>query len=63
MIFIGTAGHHVGSPNAIYLRDKRSDLLAKIALMINCEHVSASQTLNWSRGSAAQPPSGRSDGT
>lgn len=47
MIFIGTAGHHVGSPNAIYLRDKRSDLLAKTALMINCEHVSASQTLNW----------------
>ena len=47
MIFIGTAGHHVGSPNAIYLRDKRADLLAKTALMINCEHVSASQTLNW----------------
>jgi hypothetical protein len=37
----------VGSPNAIYLRDKRADLLAKTALMINCEHVSASQTLNW----------------
>ena len=47
MIFIGTAGHHVGSPNAIYLRDKRSDLLAKTALMINCEHVAATQTLNW----------------
>jgi hypothetical protein len=47
MIFIGTAGHHVGSPNAIYLRDKRADLLAKTALMINCEHVSATQTLNW----------------
>jgi hypothetical protein len=47
MIFIGTAGHHVGSPNAIYLRDKRADLLARTALMINCEHVSASQTLNW----------------
>ena len=47
MIFIGTAGHHVGSPNAIYLRDKRADLLAKTALMINCEHVSAAQTINW----------------
>jgi hypothetical protein len=47
MIFIGTAGHHVGSPNAIYLRDKRSDLLSKTALMINCEHVAVSQTLNW----------------
>jgi hypothetical protein len=47
IIFIGTAGHHVGSPNAIYLRDKRADLLAKTALMINAEHVSVSQTLNW----------------
>ena len=47
MIFIGTAGHHVGSPNAIYLRDTRADLLSKTALMINCEHVSATQTLNW----------------
>jgi hypothetical protein len=47
MIFIGTAGHHVGSPNAIYLRDKRADLLAKTALMINCEHVAVSQTINW----------------
>ena len=45
--FIGTAGHHVGSPNAIYLRDKRPDLLAKTALMINAEHTSVSQTLNW----------------
>ncbi len=46
MIFIGTAGHHVGSPNARYLRD-RKDLLDKTALMINCEHIAASQTLNW----------------
>jgi len=47
MIFIGTAGHHVGSPNAIYLRDKRTDLLSKTAVMINCEHVAVSQTENW----------------
>ena len=47
LIFIGTAGHHVGSPNAIYLRDKRSDLLAKTALMINAEHTAVSQTENW----------------
>ena len=45
MIFIGAAGHHVRSPNAIYLRDKRADLLGKTALMINCEHVSASRSL------------------
>jgi hypothetical protein len=47
MIFIGTAGHHVGSPNAIYLRDKRADLLAKTALMINLEHVSVVRTKYW----------------
>jgi hypothetical protein len=46
LIFIGTAGHHVGSPNARYLRD-RKDLLDKTALMINCEHIAVSQTLNW----------------
>lgn len=48
IVFIGTAGHHVGSPNAPYLRDKRADLIAKTAVMINCEHISAAQTLNWS---------------
>jgi hypothetical protein len=46
LIFIGTAGHHVGSPNARYLRD-RKDLLDKTALMLNCEHIAVSQTLNW----------------
>jgi hypothetical protein len=46
LIFIGTAGHHVGSPNARYLRD-RKDILDKTALMINSEHIAASQTLNW----------------
>jgi hypothetical protein len=46
MIFIGTAGHHVGSPDDRYLRD-RKDLLDKTALMINCEHIAVSQTLNW----------------
>ena len=48
IVFIGTAGHHVGSPNSPYLRKERPDLIAKTALMINCEHVAAVQTLNWS---------------
>jgi hypothetical protein len=48
IVFVGTAGHHVGSPNSPYLRDERADLIAKTALMINCEHVSAAQMLNWS---------------
>jgi hypothetical protein len=46
LIFIGTAGHHVGSPNARYLRD-RKDLLDRTALMLNCEHIAVSQTENW----------------
>ena len=39
--FIGTAGHHVGSPNAPYLRDQ--GLLEKTALMLNCEHIAPTQ--------------------
>ncbi len=39
--FIGTAGHHVGSPNAPYLRDE--GMLEKAALMVNCEHVAPTQ--------------------
>ena len=39
--FIGTAGHHVGSPNAPYLRDQ--GMLDKTALMLNCEHIAPTQ--------------------
>ncbi len=39
--FIGTAGHHVGSPNAAYLRDQ--GMLENTALMINCEHIAPTQ--------------------
>lgn len=39
--FIGTAGHHVGSPNAPYLRDH--GLLENTALMLNCEHIAPTQ--------------------
>lgn len=39
--FIGTAGHHVGSPNAPYLRDQ--GMLENAALMINCEHIAPTQ--------------------
>jgi Iap family predicted aminopeptidase len=46
--FIGTAGHHVGSPNAAFLHKNRETLLAKTALMINCEHVSYSDHETWS---------------
>ncbi|HIE94694.1 MAG TPA: M28 family peptidase, partial [Acidobacteria bacterium] len=39
--FIGTAGHHVGSPNAPYLRDQ--GMLEKAALMLNLEHIAPTQ--------------------
>ncbi len=39
--FIGTAGHHVGSPNAPYLRD--SGMLENTALLLNCEHIAPTQ--------------------
>ena len=39
--FIGTAGHHVGSPNAPYLRDH--GMLDNAALLLNCEHIAPTQ--------------------
>jgi hypothetical protein len=38
--FVATAGHHVGSPNGVWLHDHRDTAVAKTALMINCEHIS-----------------------
>jgi Zn-dependent M28 family amino/carboxypeptidase len=45
--FIGTAGHHVGSPGARWLHDNRATTLAKTALMINCEHISVPDHKYW----------------
>jgi len=45
--FIGTAGHHVGSPGAQWLHDNAETALAKTALMINCEHVAPTSTFYW----------------
>jgi hypothetical protein len=45
--FIGTAGHHVGSPGARWLHDNRATTLAKVALMINCEHISVPDHKYW----------------
>jgi hypothetical protein len=45
--FIGTAGHHVGSPGARWLHDNKSTTLAKVALMINCEHISVPVHKYW----------------
>jgi Zn-dependent M28 family amino/carboxypeptidase len=45
--FIGTAGHHVGSPGARWLHDNKDTTLAKVALMINCEHISVPDHFYW----------------
>jgi hypothetical protein len=45
--FIGTAGHHVASPGARWLHDHRDTTLAKVALMINCEHISVPDHKYW----------------
>jgi hypothetical protein len=41
--FVATAGHHAGSPNSAWLHEHRETALAKTALMINCEHLSATE--------------------
>jgi hypothetical protein len=46
MIFVGTAGHHIGSPNSPYLRDQ--GMLEKTALLLNAEHIAPAQFLPWS---------------
>lgn len=43
ILFVATAGHHAGSPNSLWLHEHRDTALAKTALMINCEHVSATE--------------------
>jgi peptidase M28-like protein len=45
--FVATAGHHVGSPGTRWMHDNRDTVLAKTVLMINCEHVSVSDTKYW----------------
>jgi len=45
--FVATASHHEGSPGTKWMHDNRDTVLAKTALMINCEHVSVSDTKYW----------------
>ena len=47
LVFVGTAGHHVGSPGSRHMHDKRETELADAVLMINSEHVSVKQTVYW----------------
>jgi hypothetical protein len=45
--FVTTSGHHAGSFGVKWMHDNRSTFLAKIALLLNCEHVSVAQTYYW----------------
>ena len=42
--FVTTSGHHAGSLGTKWMSDNSDTFLAKTALMINCEHVSVTQT-------------------
>jgi hypothetical protein len=46
--FVASSGHHAGSPTTQYIHDHRDTMLAKTALILNCEHVSHSDLLQWS---------------
>jgi hypothetical protein len=45
--FVSTSGHHNGSLGTKWMSDNKATFLAKTALMINCEHVSVTQTYLW----------------
>jgi hypothetical protein len=45
--FVSTSGHHAGSLGTKWMSDNKATFLAKTALMINCEHVSVTQTYPW----------------
>lgn len=46
--FAATSGHHAGSPTTQYLHDHRDTMLSKTALILNCEHISHNDLLQWS---------------
>ncbi|HEV3062547.1 MAG TPA: M28 family peptidase [Vicinamibacterales bacterium] len=45
--FVTTSGHHNGSLGVKWMHDNRTTFLAKTALLLNCEHVSVTQTYYW----------------
>ena len=45
--FVTTSGHHAGSLGTKWMSDNKTTFLAKTALIINCEHVSVTQTYPW----------------
>lgn len=45
--FATTSGHHNGSLGVKWMHDNKDTFLAKTALLLNCEHVSVTQTYYW----------------
>ena len=45
--FVASSGHHAGSPTTRYMHEHRDTMLAKTALILNCEHVSHNDLLQW----------------
>ena len=45
MIFVGTAGHHIGSPNSPYMLEQ--GMLERTALLLNAEHIAPVQFLGF----------------
>ena len=45
MIFVGTAGHHIGSPNSPYMLEQGT--LDNTALLLNAEHIAPVQFLGY----------------
>jgi hypothetical protein len=46
--FVASSGHHAGSPTTQYMHDHRDTMLSKTAVILNCEHVSHNDLLQWS---------------
>jgi hypothetical protein len=45
--FVGTAGHHAGSPGTRWMHDNRATVFSKTAMAINLEHMAVVDTHNW----------------
>lgn len=46
--FVASSGHHAGSPTTQYMHDHRDTVLGKTAVILNCEHISHADLLQWS---------------
>jgi hypothetical protein len=44
LTFLITPGHHAGDPGVRWIKENRDTMLAKTALILNCEHWSQTQT-------------------